>query len=644
MLNALTLVHSQKVFCLETRKIASSARSAWRKRGQVVLYALLGLLGDTAYAQNSYEHPSYRGVQAPYSQPMGQFHPQHEVYTAQGAAPVRPPASNGTSPHDPRNRVTVTNEPIMTLPMYHALPTYDPSSAGSYGSYRYPRQSVPGAWVSDGMMSGRTASPYPQHPSAVYAPARPKPKIRPQTGVIVPLPKAPAPANIGPADSAAHSGQPSHTQTVALPPRSGLSLSALAAGEGANRAMQDFNRNVATQEVPVVPQIASAPEEIAPTTIPAKTILAADIAKREKGYAPHDLPYIRPSEGWRLDIGGQLNQAIVHGRSSGTKDTFLADNSHDPSFALLRASRAFKEGYIVGGQLQGGVRFNPTDRVYIDDSDMGNNIYLDLMRAEAFVAHEKYGRFWLGHGSMATDGMTGVDLSGTDVVTGADMEAIGAGFTQDLSVTGNKGTTGREVFFGESYHAYNGLGKEWRARYDSPNVRGFNVSAGTTVKGDPDLALRWSGAFSKTRFKAAVGVATGVNTPKEADNTNWGLSFSTLFPWGSNITFAYGTTDPVRAVSNNTSQTEFFYYGKIGQQFRLFNFGTTAFSVDYGFAATHRRASEDIEKYGVALVQKIDPINMDVYLSFHTADLDEDDSRSEVNETQTLVFGTKVNF
>lgn len=621
--------------------------------------------------------PYYREVQRMPSQPMGQWGPRHQVWQADAISPVQPPQGNGTSPYDPRNRVTITNEPVTTLPMYG---TDQQSSAGnpwnSPAGYRYPASQIPGSATA----GARYPTPYPAHEKATVASARGASVPGVPTGIppaapVTAMTSAPPAANVAPV--AASNGQaaapsaaiPVQTAAVAPAravqnqvPANALSLADLAASglEGAGQTLQAVQSAQASgNAAPRIPVQAQPAGNRPVTSLPrnvsdnrqrpgGKTRLDRDIAAREAGFAPGDLPYITPSEGWRLDAGGQMNMAVIHGRASGLKETFLGDNSHDPSSGMLRLAKAYSDDLIVGAQLQGGLRFNPSDKVYLQDADVTGNIYADLMRAEAFVASRKFGRFWLGHGSMASDGMTGVDLSGTDVVTGVNNEAIGAMFTQDKSITGVHGSTGTEVVYGESYHAYNGLGLAWRARYDSPNWRGFNLSVGTDFKGNPDAALRWSGAFGRTRFKAALGVASGVDSEKETDNTNWGMSFSSLFPWGTNVTFAYGTTDPMRSISNNTSQTEFVYYGKLGQQFKLFDFGVTAFSLDYGFSSTYRRANEDIEKYGLALVQHIEPAAMDVYISFHTADLDEDDTyvsgRSEVNETQTLVVGTKVTF
>lgn len=367
--------------------------------------------------------------------------------------------------------------------------------------------------------------------------------------------------------------------------------------------------------------------------------------QQEEKAASGDLPDTKPSDGLRLDLAGQLNMGVLFGRAGNQREMMVVDNSNSPSSVKGVLSQALPGGYMVGAQVEATFQFNATHKVTLEDTDP--YLSAELHRGEIFLHDRQRGTLWFGRGSTASDGITTQDLSGTSLVTNADMTRIGANYHYDESITGSNANN--TVRLSDVYNAYNGLGRADRLRYDSPAWRGLVGSGSVTLDGRTDFAMRWQGQIGEAKVASAFGLANGIESPRLDDTTrntrtHWGLSSSVLFPFGGSATVAYGTDDPLQLFDASFDGDEFFYYAKLGQRFQLLDVGLTALSVDYGFTQNYRIVDEDVEKYGFALVQRVEPAALDLYFSVHTTDLDETSSDSAVDETQTYITGARLTF
>lgn len=342
-------------------------------------------------------------------------------------------------------------------------------------------------------------------------------------------------------------------------------------------------------------------------------------------------------DGARVFVGARASYAYVYGRSSGLEGHFGADNARAPTGAAIRVETDAQFDLTIGAVVEGFVSVNGSERIQFDGGHDRFDGY--IRRAEATLDHDAFGRLRVGHGPMATDGVLETDLSGTTIVTGADLSDIGGAFEFDESDIG-----GRRARYRDGALDIDGLGRDLRVGWTSPALRGLTLSAAANWGGDQDVALRYQPELDGGwRAAAAFGFAAGVDSARDRDARLWSLSASALAPWGTSVTIAGAAPNPIR-VAEDSSSSEFFYYAKIGQSFDLLPYGPTAVSFDYGFTQWRRVIGEDIEKYGVALTQSLFDDRLSLYAALHTSDLDESRSGSVVDEVQTFTAGFSVRY
>ena len=116
----------------------------------------------------------------------------------------------------------------------------------------------------------------------------------------------------------------------------------------------------------------------------------------------------------------------------------------------------------------------------------------NIRKLDFTLENDRYGKFWLGQGSMATDGIYEMDLSGTTVIDyssvadSASAQIIrfsGPGLSFDESLSG--------ITIGNAFTNYDGP-RRVRIRYDTPAFNGFTFAAAY-------------GATSKRRYRTARG-------------------------------------------------------------------------------------------------------------------------------------------
>ncbi|MGI9354778.1 MAG: porin [Rhizobiaceae bacterium] len=255
----------------------------------------------------------------------------------------------------------------------------------------------------------------------------------------------------------------------------------------------------------------------------------------------------------------------------------------------------------------------------------------DLRKFEAIYSTNDYGRFYLGQGSMASDGVTGSDFSGTRVVTAAKVSDLSGGqlfrFGDGVLST---------VSFGSVVSDYDGS-RRFRARYDTPAIAGFTLSGayGQEILRDNDdrdyydVALRYANEFGD--FKAAAG--GGYNW--RSDDVRFGAFSGGLLHIPSGISGSF-----VAGANNDDGD---FVYGKFGVERSLFGYAdyTTAFSVDYYSGSNLNGRNSDTQSFGLALVQNIGK-NFDVYGLFRTHQYN--DTRASYKDGHAFFVGARYKF
>ena len=229
----------------------------------------------------------------------------------------------------------------------------------------------------------------------------------------------------------------------------------------------------------------------------------------------------------------------------------------------------------------------------------------DLRKFEAAYAAE-FGKLSLGQGSMASDGVATLDVSGTGIVGSVTVADVAGAFKFR-----EEGGALSSVTVGKAFKDYDG-GRRFRIRYDTPKFSGFSVAVayGQNILAEDDdtdyydIGLTWSGTQGDMELAAAVGYAWDDG---ETNSERYAGSFSMLHtPTGLNLSLSAGA-DP---------DAGSYGYVKAGWKGDLIAQGPTAFSIDYYDGSDIANDDSSSEAFGLSAVQTFTEIDLEVYMGY----------------------------
>jgi len=334
-----------------------------------------------------------------------------------------------------------------------------------------------------------------------------------------------------------------------------------------------------------------------------------------------------------LTIYGQVNRAALYANDGDEGNWFFVDNDNSSTRIGLLGSTNAIDDFSIGTRFEVEFQTNPSNEVSQEDKNgVGDNNF-KRRHFDIFVTSKRFGKLSLGYGSTASDNTAEVDLSGTDVVGYSSVADMAGGqffFDNDTDTLSN--TSINDVFAN-----LDGIGRDDRLRYDTPDFYGF-VASGSVISGDAaDVALRYSAKLGDFKLAAAAGYADPAGTSDSDDDILAG-SISVLHGSGFSLTFAAGNED--YKVSGRDDGT--LYYGKFGYQRKFFSIGTTAMSVDYGRNDDLDQNGDEASTVGFQFVQNIDQWATEYYLGYRYHDLDRDNT--DFKDINALMTGLRVKF
>jgi len=337
--------------------------------------------------------------------------------------------------------------------------------------------------------------------------------------------------------------------------------------------------------------------------------------------------------GGHVLLYGQLNPAYLSFDDGISSTSDVVDNTNSNSRVGLWYRQSHGENEFTFN-FETALGLRPSAGLSQNFTPKGVNWQRTSIRKVDFAYRTaRYGTFSAGQGSMATDGVAEVDLSGTSVITYASMPDTAGGFRfrDSAGILSNR-------FVGGAFGDFDG-GRLGRVRYDSPDFNGFTVSAAygeqilaQNVDFDStDIALRYGGEFGDFRVRAAIGYADIelANGVKREDTIG---SFSAFHSSGFNVTIASG---------KRTSAGS-YGYGKLGYQAQWFGVGKTALSLDYYRGSDRVSDGSTSTSYGFGAVQKFDKARVEAYLGYRTYELSE--TTVSYLDASSVMFGARWKF
>ncbi|MDD2500583.1 MAG: porin [Geobacter sp.] len=344
----------------------------------------------------------------------------------------------------------------------------------------------------------------------------------------------------------------------------------------------------------------------------------------------------------KLAISGQINRAVVVANDGYNSTLYHVDNTVSNSrFRLVGTARA-TEDLSIGTRIEIAVSPDRSSAVSQKDKTIGD--LFDQRWVEISLASKTFGKLSIGKGDTASNTTAEVDLSKTDVVQYASISDMGGGFlfrskngTKSFIET-SKDASGKPVYLkiSDAFNSFDGLSRQSRLRYDSPNLYGFSLAGSLVSNQRSDLALFWGG--EGYGFKGAGAFA--VSNPKLA---NAGLlydgSFSLLHSTsGLNLTLS-GALQQYTSRKDATN-----LYAKLGWLATFTNLGYTAFGVDYARSEHLAQSGDKGYSVGAAVVQAFEKYATELYLQYRVFSLDRASGTTPVADINIGTFGARVKF
>ncbi len=311
-------------------------------------------------------------------------------------------------------------------------------------------------------------------------------------------------------------------------------------------------------------------------------------------------------DGTVIRFSGQLNMGVLNYDDGQDSYTNFVDNDNSSSRVRLQVLMPGRDGWKMESTLEAEYQPLASNVVsQLNDEPDWDFPATNIRKAEVVFSNDRFGKLWLGQGSMASDGSAEVDKSGTSVIAYSSISDTAGGYFFRF----DDGTLA-DVTVGSSFSNLDGLGRKLRVRYDTPTFHGFGLrtSYGEDAladKHDPlyDIAATFAGELNEIDLGAAIAYSHNHGT--DVDILSGSIS-GLHKPTGISLTLA-----AAREFSDGVEGE--YGYVKLGYEREFFAVGSTAFSIDYYFGHGIAAAGSDSNSIGLAAVQNIEDYNVQLW-------------------------------
>ena len=388
-----------------------------------------------------------------------------------------------------------------------------------------------------------------------------------------------------------------------------------------------------------------------PLAVPAALLMAA--AASAQGLPPIEWKF---ANGGALTFYGQINMGVLQYDDGIDSETYgPIDNDNSSTRVGLRFTQTFGAWTFENVNEVKYAPYSTADINILQQSPTAEDWEFDnddIRKIDFTLEHDRYGKFWAGQGSMATDDIAEIDLSGTDVIAYvgvADSAAAQIIRFSDPGLSFDESLSGIRI--DDAFSTFDG-DRRVRVRYDTPAFRGFTVAAsfGRNLLSDDqevrdqnlfDASVSYGNTFGDIELKGGLGYYY-----QEDDPSSWAGSASALHaPTGVNFTVSAGTADDGGGATTDDSR---YWYAKLGLLRDFVAWGATAVSVDY-YSGEDIFLDEDSgitsstsDSWSLALVQMIDRANTELWLTYR--EYDYADNAASYEDGSAVFGGARFSF
>jgi hypothetical protein len=305
------------------------------------------------------------------------------------------------------------------------------------------------------------------------------------------------------------------------------------------------------------------------------------------------------------DFYGQLNLGVISVDNGADENTTFTDNDNSNS----RVGAIFRQDLANGGQFrfhfETALGLTGSSSISGEDDSFDENFRrTDLRKLELIYQTATIGTFSFGQGSIATDSTAEADFSGTSVIAYSSLQDQAGSQAFALADGTTSGTS-----VGNAFSAFDGS-RRFRVRYDTPEYKGFAlaISAGEEVLASGnddefyDVGLTYNRDYGD--YKVAGRLGHSIRDSDEA----FTLGSAAILHEPTGLSFA------LAGGSARESGADYIY-AKAGLQRDWFSIGRTYLSADYYSGSDFAFSGSDSESFGIAVVQKVDAYNVELYAS-----------------------------
>ena len=210
----------------------------------------------------------------------------------------------------------------------------------------------------------------------------------------------------------------------------------------------------------------------------------------------------------RLTVSGQVNETLLFWDDGKESNAYVVTNENSRTRFRFTGDAKINPEWSAGYLLEIGVRAANSANVnqFVDD-DTSSTASLDLRHSAWWIESSRLGRVWVGLTSMATDGITEINLSNGSVIGNNDVNNWNGGFflRSENAVSALSSVRWKDILSSQ-INANIGEGDRRNlVRYVSPTLHGFTASASWGEDDFGDAALRYAAEFNGVRVAAGVG-------------------------------------------------------------------------------------------------------------------------------------------
>lgn len=336
------------------------------------------------------------------------------------------------------------------------------------------------------------------------------------------------------------------------------------------------------------------------------------------------------SDKYKVILSGQINRAVNIVKDGDATDVYHVDNNASNSRLRLIGIAKIDDDISLGARIEFAVA--PDVSTQVSQLNRSTGTWFDQRWTEISLTSKTYGKLSIGKGDTSSNTTAEMDLSMTDVVQYATLSDIAGGmfFRQKAYPNGLTSIKISDVF-----NSRDGLSRQSRLRYDTPEFYGFTLSGSIVSNQRYDLAIFYNneGEMFKTLSAFAISDPNLTDSGIQYDG-----SISILHKdSGLNLTLSGGILK--RRYLKDAQNL----YLKLGWITNIMKYGHTAFGVDYTYSGNLPLSEDRGYSVSAAVVQNFKNINADLYLQYriHSLNLKSSPPVSDVN---VGTFGMRVRF